>query len=233
MITVRKSDSRGNADHGWLHSRHTFSFANYHDPGQMGFRSLRVINEDKVAPGGGFGKHPHENMEILSYVVDGSLAHEDSAGHQQTIYSGWVQFMSAGTGVFHSEFNGSKEKHVHFLQIWVVPSETGLEPRYEDRDFGEELAAGELVLLLSPDGEKSSIRIGQDARIYAAKPSQRKTYSLELESGRGAWVQVIEGDVKVNGEALSTGDGAAVEGERKLELEASDRGAHFLVFDLA
>lgn len=234
MITVRKAEDRGHFDHGWLDTRHTFSFADYHDPAQMGFRALRVINEDRVAPGEGFGRHGHRDMEILTYVLDGALAHEDSTGGAGTLRPGEVQRMSAGTGVTHSEFNGSKERPVHLLQIWLVPDRAGHAPSYEQKEFPDAERKGQLRLVASPDGREGSTTIHQDGRVYAAllEPDERVAHSLA--PGRHAWVQVIRGEVEVNGVALRGGDGAALSDERAAEL--TGRGgetAELLLFDLA
>jgi len=231
MITLRRSNDRGAGEHGWLSSRHTFSFAGYYDPRFMGFRTLRVINEDKVKPGTGFGRHGHDNMEILSYVLDGALAHEDSTGQQRLLRPGMVQFMSAGTGIHHSEFNGSKERPVHFLQIWIIPSEHDTPPAYEDRDFTELLDAGDLVLLASPDGRDGSFRFHQDAFVYAARMKAGSEAEHAVAGGRGVWIQVASGTIQVNGETLNAGDGTAIEDESALTITAPDE-AEFLLFDL-
>jgi hypothetical protein len=234
MITVRKAEDRGHYDHGWLDTKHTFSFASYYDPAQMGFRALRVVNEDRVAPGQGFGRHGHRDMEILSYVLDGALAHQDSTGGKGVLRPGEVQRMSAGTGVMHSEFNGSKDAPVHFLQIWIEPDRNGAEPSYEQRPFPEAERRGKLRLVASPDGDDGALRIGADARVYASLLGPGERVRLEHAPGRHGWVQVARGEVTANGVALRAGDGAAISDERAVELEG--RGpevAELLAFDLA
>ena len=232
MIKIRKSLSRGSADHGWLQSRHTFSFAGYFDPAVMGFRSLRVINEDVVAGGGGFPPHPHRDMEILSYVLDGALEHRDSAGNVATIRPGEVQRMSAGTGVTHSEFNPDPEKPAHFFQIWILPRATGLPFGYGQKSFAAELDSGRLVLAASPDGREGSVSLQQDAYLHVARRKDGQREELPLAPGRHAWVQVARGALLVNGQELNAGDGAAISEEEALRLAA--RGdTEFLVFDLA
>jgi redox-sensitive bicupin YhaK (pirin superfamily) len=231
MIQIRSARERGHADHGWLDSHHTFSFADYYEPSQMGFRSLRVINEDRVAAGRGFGSHPHRDMEILSYVLEGALAHQDSTGKQGVIRHGALQRMSAGSGVVHSEFNASKTEPVHFYQIWIQPSETGITPRYEDRDFPVAAKPNALELLASPDGAEGSLDIHQDVRFYRAVLDRGASVTHELAQGRHAWLQVASGDVAVNGEALKAGDGASVSAESALTISA-DSNAEILLFDL-
>ncbi len=231
MVALRKSEARGIGEHGWLHSRHTFSFANYFDPEFMGFRSLRVINEDRVEPGRGFGRHGHRNMEIFSWVVDGRLAHEDSEGHKKTIGPGCLQYMSAGSGIRHSEFNASESERVHFYQVWIEPSEEETPPTYEDRDFTDALDRGGWVLLLSPDGAEESFRIRQDARVYAARMKSGDTLEHRIGEGRGVWVQVVRGSVEVNGEHLEAGDGASLTDEQTLRLKAMT-AAEVLLIDL-
>jgi quercetin 2,3-dioxygenase len=232
MITVRRSADRGHFDHGWLDTRHTFSFAGYRDPRFMGFRSLRVINEDRVAPGQGFGTHPHRDMEIVSYVLSGSLAHRDGMGNGSTIRPGDVQRMTAGTGVTHSEFNGSDREPVHFLQIWILPERPGLDPGYEQRTFPDAEKRGRLRLVASRDGAEGSVTIHQDARILAGLLAPGERVVHRLAPGRHAWVQVISGEVEVEGERLSAGDGAAVSDSGTLALRAV-HDAEVLVFDLA
>lgn len=232
MLTLRRSHERGAANHGWLDSKHTFSFAGYFDRKHMGYRSLRVINEDFIAPGGGFGTHPHDNMEIISYAVAGQLAHKDSAGHAATIGRNQVQFMSAGSGIAHSEFNPSQDETMHLLQIWIRPAKENTEPRYEDRDFTTQLDSGNLALLVSPDGRDGSIRIGQDAFLYGARLAQGGKVQHSLGKGRGAWLQLISGTMKVNGETLSSGDAAAIEEVDSISIEATE-ASELLLFDLA
>lgn len=231
MIAVRKNTDRGRADFGWLDSRHTFSFGRYLDPDHMGFRSLRVINDDRVAAGAGFGTHPHDNMEILSYVVDGAIEHKDSMGNGSVIRPGELQRMTAGAGVTHSEFNHSKTDSLRFLQIWILPEKRDLEPGYEQRAFPLEERKGELVLVASRDGRDDSVTVHQDVSLYAGRLSPGDRTMLELGPGRDAWVQVVRGGVKLAGEALEEGDGAAVRDETSIELSA-DAEAEVLVFDL-
>jgi quercetin 2,3-dioxygenase len=232
MITLRPSAARGHAEHGWLESRHTFSFAEYYDPKHMGFRALRVINEDRVAPGGGFPTHGHRDMEIVSYVLDGGLEHKDSIGTGSVIRPGDVQRMSAGSGVRHSEYNTSRAEPVHFLQIWIVPDERGTKPSYAQKAFTDEEKNGRLVPLLSPDGGDGSLSIGADARLYAGTFSGDQSAELPLAEGRHAWVQVVRGQVHVNGRAASAGDGVALSDEAAVRIDQAD-AAEVLVFDLA
>ena len=232
MITVRKSEERGHFDHGWLDTRHTFSFAGYHDDAHMGFSELRVVNEDRVQPGEGFGTHGHRDMEIVSWVLDGELAHKDSTGGGGVLRPGEVQRMSAGTGVRHSEFNGSRERPVHFLQIWILPDRDGHRPSYEQRTVPEAARRGRLALIASPDGADGSTTIHQDARIYATLLGRGEQVRHPLASGRQAWVQVARGALTVNGRALSAGDGAALIREDAVELAGQGDLAEALVFDL-
>jgi hypothetical protein len=234
MITIRRSGERGHLDHGWLDTRHTFSFAGYHDPDHMGFRSLRVVNEDRVEPGQGFDTHGHRDMEILTYVLAGELAHRDSTGAGGALRPGEVQRMSAGTGIRHSEFNNSATTPVHLLQIWLLPDRPGHPPSYEQRPFPAEERRGRLRLVASPDGAEGSTTIHQDARVYATLLPDGRAAALALGQGRHAWVQVARGAVEVNGARLEAGDGAAISGEPGLTL--TGRGAdeaEVLVFDLA
>jgi redox-sensitive bicupin YhaK (pirin superfamily) len=232
MMTIRRADERGHADHGWLDSYHTFSFADYYDPAQMGFRSLRVINDDRVKAGQGFGTHPHRDMEIVSYVLEGSLAHKDSMGTGSVIRPGDVQRMSAGTGVLHSEFNASKTEPVHFMQIWLLPGQRGIEPSYEQKTFGPDEKRGRLRVVASPDARDGSVRLHTDAVIHAGLFGQGELGELVLAKGRHAWVQVASGHVKVNGKELKAGDGAAISSEPLVKVEGIDDG-EVLVFDLA
>lgn len=232
MMTIRPAEQRGHAEHGWLDSHHTFSFANYFDPQHMGFRALRVINEDRVDPGQGFGKHSHHDMEIISYVLDGALEHRDSLGTGSVIRPGDVQRMSAGTGVAHSEFNASKTDRVHFLQIWLIPSERGVKPSYEQKTFGREEKDGKLRLVASHDGRDGSLTIHTDAAVYAGLFESGQQAELPLSPGRHAWVQVARGNVRVNAHELKAGDGAALSGEHVVRLEGLQQ-AEVLVFDLA
>jgi redox-sensitive bicupin YhaK (pirin superfamily) len=234
MITLRKADDRGHFDHGWLDTRHTFSFASYHDDAHMGFRALRVINEDRVRPGEGFGTHGHRDMEILSYVLSGALAHQDSTGGKGVLRPGEVQRMTAGTGVMHGEFNGSREEPVHFLQIWILPDRAGHRPSYEQKLFPEAERRGRLRLVASPDAADGSLTVHQDVRVHATLLAPGESARLALAPARHAWVQVARGELTVNGEPLRAGDGAALSDERELVLagRGSER-AEALVFDLA
>jgi len=232
MIQVRKSNERGHADHGWLDTHHTFSFADYHDPKNMGFRALRVINEDRVEPGQGFGTHGHRDMEILSYVLDGGLAHKDSSGGGGVIRPGDVQRMSAGTGVMHSEFNASRSEPVHFLQIWLVPGQRGIAPGYEQKHFPPEQRQGQLRLIASPDAADGSVTIHQDARVYTTLLGKGQSVTHTLAPGRHAWVQVARGQIRLGDVVLSAGDGAAISDEGTLTL-TGDAPSEVLLFDLA
>jgi quercetin 2,3-dioxygenase len=232
MITIRKSAERGHFDHGWLDTRHTFSFAGYHDPEHMGFTELRVINEDRVQPGEGFGRHGHRDMEIISWVLDGELAHRDSTDGGGVLRPGEVQRMSAGTGVTHSEFNGSREKPVHFLQVWILPDRPGHPPSYEQKAVSEEARRGRLALIASPDGADGSTTIHQDARVYATLLGGEEHVEHALAPGRHGWVQVARGRVAVNGRVLEAGDGAALSGEEAIRLTAQGAPGEALVFDL-
>lgn len=234
MITIRPAEERGHANHGWLDTHFSFSFADYYDPRHMGFRDLRVINEDRVSAGCGFGMHPHRDMEILSYIVDGELSHRDSMGRGATIKHNDVQRMSAGTGIMHSEMNPS-QKAVHLLQIWLLPEAEGLQPSYEDRTFTPEEKHNRLRLIASRDGRDGSTTIHQDASVYASILDSGKSVELELRPGRHAWVQLISGQIDVNGMKLEKGDGAAINGETALHIASisGNGGAEFLLFDLA
>ena len=239
MITIRQGSDRGHADLGWLDSWHTFSFANYHDPAHMGFRALRVINDDRVAPGKGFGAHAHRDMEIISYVLKGSLAHKDSMGEQHVIGPNTIQAMSAGTGIVHSEFNPSEKDLVHFLQIWIQPAMDDVEPSYQQISFAPAEKQGRLRLLAGPHpgATEPAALIHQDARVYAATLQSGETLRHVLEPGRYGWVQVASGSLAVNGHQLREGDGAAISGERELLLAGAPSdgiasGTEFLLFDL-
>ena len=232
MITIRKSDERGHANHGWLDTRFTFSFAEYFDQKHVQFRTLRVMNDDRVAGGGGFPTHPHRDMEIVTYVLEGALAHKDSMGHGSTIAAGDVQYMSAGTGVAHSEFNASKTQPVHLYQIWMFPDKDGYKPTYDQKYFSPEEKRGKLRLLVSPDGRDGSVKIRQDNRLYATILGQGDKVQHELKPERHAYVQVARGSVTLNGEKLDTGDGAAISEEKSVELTGVD-DAEVLLFDLA
>ena len=234
MIRIRPSAARGHANHGWLDTHFSFSFANYYDPKHMGFRDLRVINEDRVSAGKGFGAHPHNDMEIITYIIEGELSHRDSTGTEATIRQNDVQRMSAGTGVVHSEYNHS-DKPVHLLQIWMKPEADGLQPSYEDRTFPREEKLNRLRLIASHDGRDGSTRINQDAGVYASLLEGGQTLALDLQPGRHAWVQLVRGELEVNGTRLGKGDGAAISDESKLTLASvgGNGAAEFLLFDLA
>lgn len=232
MITRRPADERGHANHGWLDTYHTFSFARYYDPEHMGYKTLRVINDDTVAPGQGFGTHPHDNMEIITYVVDGALEHKDSMGTGSVLRHGDVQRMSAGTGVTHSEFNHNDDESLRLLQIWIVPAERGLTPGYEEKYFDPDDKRGRLQLLVSPDGRDGALSIHQDASLYASILARGERVEHALDPARGAWVQVVRGDVTVNGLALGRGDGAAIDGEGTIAIEGAGDEAELLLFDL-
>ena len=232
MLNLRKSEERGHADHGWLKSRHTFSFGDYHDLGQMGFRTLRVINEDRVRPGAGFPTHGHRDMEIVTYILEGALEHKDSLGTGSIIRPGEAQRMSAGKGITHSEFNHSKTEPVHFLQIWITPSTPGIAPGYEQKTIDDAKAHGGFAPVGSPDGGGQSVKIHQDAALSVAKLERGQTVAKDLEKGRHGWVQVARGAVTLNGTALAEGDGAAISDEEKLTIVAN-APAEVLFFDLA
>jgi redox-sensitive bicupin YhaK (pirin superfamily) len=232
MIQVRKANERGYADHGWLRSFHSFSFADYHDPAQMGFGDLRVINEDRVQPGKGFGTHGHRDMEIISYVLEGALEHKDSMGNGSVIRPGDVQRMSAGTGVRHSEFNPSQSEPVHFLQIWIEPDVTGIPPGYEEKHFDDASKRGRLRLIASPDGAEGSVNIRQDARLYAALIDGQERVAHALAPGRRAYLHVARGSVTVNGQPLAAGDALKAEKLNEIVVEHGDK-AEVLLFDLA
>jgi redox-sensitive bicupin YhaK (pirin superfamily) len=231
MLEVRKAGDRGVAEHGWLSSRHTFSFANYHDPKQQGFSDLLVINDDRVAPRGGFGKHPHRDMEIFSYVLEGALEHKDTMGTGSVIRPGDVQMMSAGSGVAHSEFNHSQAEPVHFLQIWLMPAKKGVEPRYQQQHFSEADKRGRFVNIISPDGENGSLAVHQDVRVYAGLIDGAESASVSLPEGRYAYVHVARGGVTLNGTVLNEGDGVRVRNARDLAF-TDGHDAEVLVFDL-
>jgi redox-sensitive bicupin YhaK (pirin superfamily) len=228
--TIRKANERGHASHGWLDSYHTFSFANYYDPEWMGYRSLRVINDDLVMPGEGFGTHPHRDMEIITYVLSGQLEHKDSMGNGRVIKPGELQYMAAGTGVQHSEFNPSSEEAVHFLQIWIQPDRKGTKPNYAEKSL-KDVPEGTLKLVTSKSGRDGSIAINQDADLYLGKLGAGNSVTHTLAPGRHAWVHVAEGEVSLNGKKLSGGDAAAIEEEGVLELSAT-KPSQVLLFDL-
>jgi quercetin 2,3-dioxygenase len=236
MITLRRAEERGHGDHGWLNSFHTFSFANYYDPKQMGFRSLRVLNDDRVAGGMGFGAHGHRDMEILSYVLEGQVAHKDSTGENAVLGPNEVQVMSAGTGVIHSEFNGSPTEPVHFLQIWIVPNEEDLKPSYQQFAYDPASKLQRLRLIASPTGnvEGGVAKINQDANIYACVLMPGGSVKYDIPEGRHAWIHCAEGNMTVNGVSFKEGDGAAVSDEKTLTFYGDgDMGGEFLLFDLA
>lgn len=229
-MQIRKSQERGRADHGWLKTYHTFSFADYYDANWVAFRSLRVINDDVVAPGMGFGTHPHRDMEIITYILSGSLEHKDSMGNGRVIRTGDVQYMAAGTGVQHSEFNPSREEPVHLLQIWIQPDEKGVAPRYAEKSFSN--AGDGLHLVASKDGRAGSIVIHQDADLFLAKIGEGSRATHSIAAGRHLWAHVAEGEVTINGENLSGGDAAAIDGGSTVEIVGSMR-SQVLLFDLA
>lgn len=229
-MLIRAGNERGHADHGWLRSRHTFSFADYFDPNQMGFRTLRVINEDRVQGGHGFGTHGHEEMEIISYVLDGEMAHKDSMGNGAVMRPGDVQRMSAGTGVLHSEFNHSSEQELHFLQIWILPQRRGIAPNYEQKAFPRHQRQGQWRLVVSPDGRDDSVSINQDANLYLGRFAAGE--QAELPAVHHAWLHVAKGEAVVNGEVLSAGDAAAFSPGEQIDV-VGQRDAELLLFDLA
>jgi redox-sensitive bicupin YhaK (pirin superfamily) len=232
MIHIRKSNERGHANHGWLDSNFTFSFADYHDPKHVHFRTLRVMNDDRIAGGGGFPMHPHRDMEIVTYVLEGALEHRDSMGNGSVIKPGDIQYMSAGTGVTHSEFNASKTLSAHLYQIWMFPEKQGLKPVYDQKNFSEAEKRGKLRRLASPDGRDGSVKIRQDNELFATVLAAGETVKHELKADRHAYVQVARGSVKLNGTELETGDGAAISGEKAVELVGL-KDAEVLLFDLA
>ena len=232
MLNLRKSNDRGYADHGWLKSFHSFSFAGYHDPQHMGFGNLRVINEDRIAPGTGFGTHGHRDMEIISYVLEGNLAHKDTLGNVKGIPPGDVQRMSAGKGVQHSEFNHADNQTTHFLQIWIEPNVTGIPASYEQKTFAESDKRGKLRLVAAPEGEQGSVTIHADAKLYAGLFDGAESASLALDPSRKAYVHLVRGELDVNGSKLGAGDAARLENESELKL-SNGKDAEVLVFDLA
>ena len=231
MINIRKSAERGLAEHGWLKSRHTFSFANYHDPAHMGYSVLRVINEDRIEGATGFGRHSHRDMEIISYVIDGALEHEDSMGTKAVIVPGEVQRMSAGTGIQHSEQNRLKDRETHFLQIWIVPEKNGIVPSYEQKSFAGSFGCSDLILVGSKHGRDGSIVINQDVDLYACKAVEAGEKHYRSFVHRHLWIQMIRGEVQVEGQTLLAGDGAAIGGVELLVIQWS-KGSEFLLFDL-
>jgi quercetin 2,3-dioxygenase len=236
VIVIRKSDERGHSDLGWLQSRFTFSFADYYEPAQMGFRALRVINDDWIAPGRGFGPHAHRDMEILTYVVQGQVLHRDSMGEQHVIAANEIQLMSAGTGVIHSEFNASETQPAHILQIWLLPEAEDLQPSYQQTAFIPAEKQGRLYLLAAPAGSKTTPAtvVRQDARVYATELSREQRVGYAIDAHRSAWLQIVKGDVELNGQLLHQGDGAALSEERELSIVgAGQAGGEALLFDLA
>jgi hypothetical protein len=232
MLTIRKGNDRGHADYGWLNTYHTFSFGDYVDPAHMGFSDLRVINDDRVQPGEGFGTHPHRDMEIITYVLEGALEHKDSMGNGSVIRYGDVQYMSAGTGVLHSEFNPSANEPVHLLQIWILPHERGGQPRYDQKHYPSAEKQGQWRLVASPEGQDASIAIRQDARLYARILSAGEQADYQPEAGRKAFLHVARGGVRINGQPLAEGDGVSVLQEEAIQMEATS-DAEVLLFDLA
>jgi redox-sensitive bicupin YhaK (pirin superfamily) len=232
MIALRRAEERGHFDHGWLSTYHTFSFADYYDPAHMGFQGLRVINEDRVQPGKGFGTHPHRDMEIISYVLEGGLEHRDSMGNGSVIRPGEIQRLSAGTGITHSEFNVSNDEMVHFLQIWLLPTQRGIAPGYEQKVIDRSEQSGRLRLVASPDGKDGSVVIHADARAYGGLFENGTKAELAIPQGHHAWVHIARGKARINGSALSAGDGAAMSDEPSVKVEGVD-ASEVLVFDLA
>jgi redox-sensitive bicupin YhaK (pirin superfamily) len=232
MLTLRKAQDRGYADHGWLKSYHSFSFADYYDPAHMGVGNLRVINEDRIAPGTGFGTHSHRDMEIVSYVLEGALGHKDSIGNGASIVPGEVQRMSAGTGIAHSEFNHAAAQTTHFLQIWLLPARTGITPGYEQKAFGQADKRGRLRLVAAPDGRDGSVTIHADASMYAGLFDGAERAELALDPKRLAYVHLVRGEAEVNAQPLKTGDAVTLDGETRLVIDQG-RAAEVIVFDLA
>lgn len=231
MFTIRRSNERGFANHGWLKSRHTFSFADYYDPKHMGFKSLRVINEDRIDGGTGFGAHPHRDMEIISYVISGALEHKDSMGNVAQIKPGEVQRMSAGTGVVHSEYNAFPNEETHFFQIWILPNQTGTTPGYGQKSFEEKIHSEKMALVVSQDGRDGSITIKQDADMYISRLKEKETVEFNLKAGRGAWVQIVKGKIRIGDEELSTGDALSTTEAQLLSFKALE-DSEFILFDL-
>ncbi len=232
MIQIHKANDRGHANHGWLDTYHTFSFASYYNPEQMGFRSLRVMNEDRVQAGEGFGTHPHHDMEIVTYVLEGALEHKDSMGYGEILQAGEFQRMSAGTGITHSEFNPSETDPVHFYQIWLLPNRKGIEPSYEQKQFPNNERVNQLQLVASPDAEEGALLIHQDARIFLSQLDAQKEVIHELKTDRHAWLQILRGSVSLNGHDLNESDGGAVSNEATLKIQATS-DAEIMLFDLS
>ena len=233
MLQVVRANQRGHANHGWLNTYHTFSFANYYNPEMMGFRSLRVINEDRVTEGQGFGTHGHEDMEILSYVVEGAIAHKDSTGGEEILRPHEWQRMTAGTGIRHSEYNPSKTEKLHFYQIWILPEKDDLEAGYEQKMFTPDEKSGKLKLVASRDSRDGSLKINQDVSVYNSILKAGERVSYDLAEKRYGWIQVVKGTLEINGEKLNASDGAAISEEKLLKIEATENGTEFLLFDLA
>ena len=231
MLQLRKSSDRGYADHGWLKAKHSFSFADYYDPHNMGFRALRVMNEDRIDAAQGFGTHPHRDMEIITYILGGELAHKDSMGNGSVIKTGDVQYMSAGSGVLHSEFNHSKRDAAHLYQIWILPNERGAKPRYGQTHFEREQKLGQLCLVASPDGASGSIAIRANTKLYSSIIEPGQSLSYAPEANRGQWVQVVRGAVTVNGQKATDGDGVAIWDEKEIKMTA-EKETEILFFDL-
>jgi redox-sensitive bicupin YhaK (pirin superfamily) len=232
VIKIRRASDRGSADYGWLQTSHTFSFADYYDPNYMGFRSLRVINEDYIAVGGGFPTHGHRDMEIITYVTQGALEHRDTLGNRAQIKPGMIQKMSAGSGIRHSEFNASSNQTTRLFQIWIEPNQRSITPSYGEKSFAEEIKSDNLVLLASPDGRLGSMVMQQDVQLWVCKSKEPKELSYQIDSGRYAWIQIVEGSITINGEQLLKSDGAAISGETKFDLKLT-ADSEFLLFDLA
>lgn len=232
LITIRKSEDRGRADFGWLHARHSFSFGDYYDPKHMGFRSLRVINEDRIDPAKGFGTHPHKDMEIITYVIRGQLEHKDSMGNGSVIDPGTVQGMSAGSGVQHSEFNPSSSDPTHLIQIWIQPAEMGVEPRYDQLTLSDEESRNVLRLLVSGDAREDAMQMQQDGQMYVSRLDAGVSVRHSVAKGRGVWIQVISGSVDLHQNVLNAGDGASIEDEEEFLISALESDTHILLFDL-
>ncbi|PCJ52407.1 MAG: quercetin 2,3-dioxygenase [Planctomycetota bacterium] len=231
MIKIRYSKDRGYADHNWLIAKHSFSFANYHDPDFMGFRSLRVINEDRIQASKGFGTHPHENMEIITYIISGQLSHKDSMGNGDTIHKGEIQTMSAGTGIQHSEFNDSLTDEVHLIQIWLEPNKNNISPSYNQQNYSNKLVNNELLLLASPDQQRGSLKINQDVYLYTGKLDAQKSIQYTLEENRFGWLQLINGELLINDHKMEAGDGCQISEENVLVISAN-QASEFIFFDL-
>lgn len=232
MIKIRKSSERGMANHGWLKSKHTFSFAGYYDPKHINFSDLRVINEDEIDGGSGFGEHPHRDMEIISYAIEGSLRHQDSMGNKTVISPGEVQRMSAGTGIVHSEYNNEKDKPTHFFQIWIMPEKQGIKPSYEQKSFADELNKNKLTMVISPNGDNGSLKINQDAKMYISRLKSNEALDFPIENNRKVWVQVVKGSLKINTFDLEAGDAMGLTQEVAISMKSKD-DSEVILFDLA